>query len=135
MAAKKKTNRGRPKKQLDDLPKGWKEKMLSLASEGASHVEIQVEALGCISNDLWYRLIDEEPEFSETVKRCDKLCESWWAKLGRQGANGSADINPTTWIFNMKNRFGWRDKQELSGNEDQPLVPVINVKLPQNSGD
>lgn len=120
---------GRPKKTLDDLPKDWKAKMIELAGEGASDVELKVTALGGISNDLWYRLIDEEPEFSETVKQCTLLCETWWARLGREGAASKTDINPTVWIFNMKNRFGWKDKQELSGDKDQPLVPVINVTV------
>lgn len=26
---------------------------------------------------------------------------------------GSKSLNSTVWIFNMKNRFGWRDKQEI----------------------
>lgn len=102
---------GRPKKTLAQLPDGWKEAMLAIAREGGSELECRVE-LG-MSNDLWYRLKDEEPEFSEVVKSCKELCQVWWERHGRKMASGQADGNPTTWIFNMKNRFGWADKQEV----------------------
>lgn len=103
---------GRPKITLEDLPEGWESRMCELAMEGASDVEIRITALDGMSDDLWYRLIDEEPEFSRTVKRCKGLCQVWWEKAGRLGAVGG-EINPTTWIFNMKNRFNWRDKKDI----------------------
>jgi len=106
---------GRPKKKLSDLPQGWQSKMEELASEGASDVELRISALDGISDDLWYRFIEEEEEFSRTVKRCHGLCQVWWEKVGRTGAVGG-DINPTTWIFNMKNRFNWRDKKDVLQN-------------------
>ncbi len=30
-------------------------------------------------------------------------------------------LNSAVWCFNMKNRYGWRDKQELTGDPDKPL--------------
>lgn len=103
---------GRPKDTVADrLTEGWQERMLELAKEGASEVELRVE-LG-ISDDLWYRWIDEEPEFARTVKDCKRRIQAWWERHGRHMAVG-AEGNATVWIFNMKNRFGWRDKNELA---------------------
>lgn len=110
---------GRPKDTpTKRLSAGWKEKMLDLARGGASDVELRAE-LG-ISEDLWYRWIEEEPEFSVTIKSCKVLCQVWWEKTGRKMASGSESGNATVWIFNMKNRFNWRDKQDVehSGHID-----------------
>ena len=117
--------RGRPKKTLSDLPSDWREKMLELAATGASDVELRIDALGHISDDLWYRLIDEEPEFSRTVKKAHDLCEAWWVKAGRAGSVGKINLNTGSWIFNMKNRFSWRDKHdyEHSGPGGKDLNP------------
>lgn len=100
----------RPKDNLSRLPEGWKERVTELYKEGASDVEVRAE-LG-LSNDLFYRWLDEEPEFSETIKSGRDISEAWWARVGRLGAVGAQEINPTTWIFNMKNRFNWRDRTE-----------------------
>ena len=103
---------GRPKLTLDDLPDGWQTAMLELAKDGASDVSLRVNALDGICSDTWYRFIKDYPDFSATVKRCHELCEDWWETTGRGMATGK-DGNATVWIFNMKNRFGWRDKQEV----------------------
>lgn len=118
--------RGRPKVMLSDLPKGWKESMLELASEGASELEIRITALDGICHETWERLINENKEFSETVKRCRGLCQVWWEKVGRNGAAGAGEINPTTWIFNMKNRFDWRDKRDV----EQTHKGSVNLVAP-----
>ena len=104
---------GRPKITLDDLPSNWKEDMLSAATEGKSELNLRISILNRLAHDTWERLIKEEPEFSDTVKECRALIENWWHELGRKGACGQDSINPTVWIFNMKNRFNWRDKQDI----------------------
>jgi len=109
---------GRPKKTLDDLPDGWKDKMLELSAEGASAVELRVEALDCISQELWERLIEEEPEFSLTVKRCKERCHNWWIKNGRTNLENK-DFSYTGWYMNMKNRFQWTDRQDHTTKGDK----------------
>lgn len=98
-----------------DLKEGWQLKVLQLYKIGASDVEIKAliyEQRGSFSNDLWNRWIEDEPQFSETIKVGKILSEAWWAKMGR-GNLENKDFNFTGWYMNMKNRFGWKDKQEI----------------------
>lgn len=118
---------GRPKKTLNDLPEGWKLKMMELADKGASKLECRVRVLG-ISTDLWARFMKEEREFSETVKDCTGLCQSYWENLGNQLSRGEKEGSAAVWIFNMKNRFGWRDKVEISeADSSENSKPMENV--------
>ena len=108
---------GRPQSKLD-LPEEWYNEVLSLYSEGASDVEIKAwiyEKRKTFSNDLWDRWMEQEPEFSETIKRGKMLSEAWWSKTGRKNLNNK-DFSYTGWYMNMKNRFGWKDKQEIDQN-------------------
>lgn len=102
---------GRPKETLDRLPDGWEKKIIDLASQGASEVELRGEL--DISNDLFYRWLEEEPHFSETIKKCKEKCQIWWEKNGRVNLENK-DFSYTGWYMNMKNRFGWKDKQEVA---------------------
>lgn len=125
---------GRPKVQMSDLPEGWKEKALALGKEGASDVEIRCEAFKgmkedddyVMSTDLWYRLLKEEPEFSETIKRSAEYCRLWWEKKGRVSLENK-EFSPTLWYMNMKNRFGWRDKQDVTTNGKEIPQPIIQL--------
>jgi len=46
-----------------------------------------------------------------------------------------ADGNPAVWIFNMKNRFGWRDKHEIeSRHEGKPVtIQIVEAVKPDDS--
>lgn len=114
---------GRPKKSLSDLPKNWEDIVLSLMEEGASKIEVKAELR--VSNDLFERLVKEEPVFSDAIKRGEQLSQAWWERMGRKNL-GNKEFSPVLWYMNMKNRFGWRDKQEIehSGNVENPVVVV-----------
>lgn len=104
---------GRPISPLD-LPEGWHESVLSLYEEGGSDAEVKgliYQLRGSFSNDLWDRWLKDEPEFSETIKMGRMLSERWWHKQGRTNLKVKA-FNYTGWYMQMKNRFGWSDKQE-----------------------
>lgn len=119
---------GRPKSNLD-LPNGWQDEVLGLYAEGASDVEIKALIYNwrkSYSNDLWERWMKDEPEFSETVKVGRALAEAWWAKSGRTSLK-DREFNYTGWYMNMKNRYGWRDKQEVD-NTHRIVTPILGGK-------
>lgn len=116
---------GRPKDDTSRLEEGWQAMMLEMAGEGCSEYEIRAKLK--ISHDLWDRWIAEDEEFSYTVKLCKAACRSKWEEMGRKMAFGQVDGNPTTWIFNMKNRFSWKDKTETehSGSISYQVVTGV----------
>ena len=99
----------RPKIKLTELRKDWKTFIVRDMADGASQAEITAGLE--ISNDLFYRFMKEEPEFSETIKKGLVLCKCWWERKGRKNLENSK-FSATLWYMNMKNRFGWADKTE-----------------------
>jgi len=90
--------------------------ILTEYSEGASDEEIKAyiwQERGSFSNDLWDRWLIDEPIFSETIKKGRELSKGWWHKQGRKNLKDS-EFSPTLWYMNMKNRFGWRDNQNIN---------------------
>lgn len=66
-----------------------------------------------ISEDSFYTYIKKHSEFSEAIKEGSAKSRMFWEKIGIEGAQGNIDgFNATSWIFNMKNRHNWKDKQE-----------------------
>lgn len=122
-----KNKAGAPKKDLSELPDNWYNQVLDLYKDGASDVEVKAliyDWRGTFSNDLWDRWIKEEPEFSETIKKGQMLSEAWWSRSGRVNLK-EREFNYTGWYMNMKNRFGWKDKQEV---EQSGTVKVIGLR-------
>lgn len=62
-------------------------------------------------------------EFADAKQKGQEMCLSFWEKMGVVGAAGKNKTNPALWIFNMKNRFRWVDRHEISGN------PTTTIKL------
>lgn len=121
---------GRPRTTVDDLPEDWQEIMRQCGQEGGSAVEARC-LLG-IGDSAWGTLLEDSEDFRRTEKERQALCEVWWERTGRNMAKGT-DGNATVWIFNMKNRFGWRDKQDMNHtSEDGSMSPSrIEIVAPE----
>ena len=127
---------GRPLSNLD-LPKDWQLTVLELYRDGASDVEVKAylyEIRGSFSNDLWVRWMKEEEEFSETIKVGKMLSEAWWAKTGRKNLENK-EFSFTGWYMNMKNRFGWSDKQEINNKSSDGSMSPKETKIVFGNGD
>ncbi len=100
------------------------EQLPGMFANGESVAEVASE-LG-VSRQAFYVWVDRYPEFKEAYEEGKQLSEAWWTKLGRAGATGKVNIQPTVWIFNMKNRFDWRDKVEQNHtSSDGSMTPAF----------
>lgn len=115
---KPKNKGGRPTKYSKDIC----EKLPDMFRGGESVAEVCC-ALN-IHKDTFYEWVKKYPRFSDAYKKGLQNSEAWWSRLGRNGSTGDVKIQPATWIFNMKNRFGWKDRieQEHSGEISGGLV-------------
>lgn len=95
----------RPTKYTEDMG----DRVIELMKDGASKVEVCAELDICYDTFQDYQ--EKHPEFSESVKRGERLSQAWWEKNGRLALRDK-EFNPTLWYMNMKNRFNWADKQE-----------------------
>ena len=112
---------GRPRTTTDDLPANWQDVMRECGQEGGSAVEAR--ALLGIGESAWNTLLQDSEDFRRTEKERQALCQVWWERQGRKMTTGE-NGNATVWIFNMKNRFGWRDKQEVDHtSSDRTMSP------------
>lgn len=58
---------------------------------------------------------DRHAEFFHARKDGYAKNRAFWEKLGLAGVTGKIPgFNPSVWIFNMKNRFRWTDRQETT---------------------
>lgn len=74
-----------------------------------------------------------DPKFSLTIKMAKKKVENWIEEHALM-----RDVDNTSAIFNLKNNFGWRDKQEIESvnkNEntnvtisDDELIAQLKLK-------
>ena len=67
---------------------------------------------------------DFDPELIETAKRKSLL---FWEKTGVAGRMGKITFfNAAVWMFNMKNRAGWRDKVDHDHGGKVELVTIVD---------
>ena len=84
----------------------------------------------CAEIGIWYQTMQERvksrPDFSVAVKRGEQLSALWWEKVGLAATIGKVPgFSSPTWIFNMKNRQGWADKQDVTlGGHVSTSVPL-----------
>ena len=114
--------RGRPKKAfLDKYPTMLIKHMktgLSFESFGAE--------IPC-GKDLLYQWLKEYPEFSDAKKKGTSHSLKYWEQAGIHGMWAGQEFNATVWIFNLRNRFGWRN--DTKDNEDEAADKNITIKL------
>ena len=125
---------GRPTKYKPEMC----ETVVSLMSQGASKYEV------CAELNICFDTISEwcdpksayfKPDFSDSVKKGLQLSRAWWEKSGRLNLE-NRDFSYTGWYMNMKNRFGWADKQEVdhtTGGEKITRIERVIIDAPTDS--
>lgn len=92
---------------------------------GASKAEMALEL--DIDYTTFLAWQEKHEEFSKAVKRAEQNSKGWWERLGRQATIGEVEgFNPTSFIFNMKNRFkeDWKDRHDVNHeSENGSMTP------------
>ena len=114
---------GRPTKYKPEMC----DQVIEIMKEGASLVEVAAKIGVC--EDTIHEWKKTNPAFSESIKKGVRLSAAWWEERGRTSLENK-DFSYTGWYMNMKNRFGWKDKQETqhTGKDGESLkFPVYIV--------
>jgi transposase len=91
--------------------------------DGMSITEICLELN--MDRSSFYDYIKDYPEFAKAVARGKAFAEGWWESMARKNLK-SKKFNAPLWHMNMKNRYGWRDRQELSDKVESLIEKVID---------
>jgi len=146
MATKKKTEAEKALSEPVGRPTKYLPKYCDMLID---HMESGLEYLSfaglCrVHYDTLYQWEKDYPEFSEAKKIGKALSFLYWDKLGRDGVKDrehfddegkllfKEKVNPAVYIFNMKNRHGWRDTAEATGN-DAKLNISLNYNLKEGA--
>ncbi|MEE8234088.1 MAG: hypothetical protein V3R41_05360, partial [Gammaproteobacteria bacterium] len=82
--------------------------------------------------DTIYEWVKVHKEFSDAKRGAFAKSQLFWEEIGIEGLfNGKnkKSLNSAVWIFNMKNRFNWTDKQELDLGEETQKMFQLAYKL------
>lgn len=129
------------------------EQLIAHLAEGLSY-ESFAGVIGVARSTLfnWEKLKNDDdslryPEWLEAKEIGFAKCQLFWERLGRNmtlglkgeqtdpntGKKTEVDYtkgNSTTWIFNMKNRFNWKDKVDHT-TDDKPMQEKVFM-IPSN---
>lgn len=108
------------------LPSNYDEIILSEYAEGSSDQEV-AKALG-VSMSKFKRLYSTEEHFRNTVDDGRGHALAWWMREGRINLKNK-QFNYTGWFQNMKNRYGWADKAEVSDTISKPVESMSTEDL------
>ena len=104
------TQRGRPTKYRPEMC----DKVIELMKEWASIEEICLELE--IHKEAFYNWIKKYEDFANAVEHAKQYSKGWWYKMWRVNMFEEKDwpkFNANLYNINMKNRFGWADKQQV----------------------
>jgi hypothetical protein len=108
------------------------EKIIEYFREGMSIEEICYELN--IAKQTFYNWCENYPEFKQAKNIGVDLSCGWWKKQGRKQLENK-DFSYTGWYMNMKNRFGWADKQETKEEKSSEVRIIIDKDSNDNIED
>lgn len=100
---------------------------LSFETFGVSNGCVEVIGDYVVKSTL-YEWLKEHDQFSNAKKVFEVHSQQFWEKASTDNLTHYKDgkqLNSTVWIFNMKNRFGWRDKIDV----EETKTADVNVNI------
>lgn len=102
------------------------EKYCEHLSQGFSKESFPFAGRGTMA-DYISRFPEDFPD--EEIQLALACSQYEWEKMGMLMAKGEVqNASAASWIFNMKNRFGWSDKKQISGPGDGP-IPLAQLSI------
>lgn len=95
-----------------------------------------LDCFGALSDNSIREYLKAYPnEFvREDLEDAMRLAKQGWETIGRKQADGSCMGNSRSWYYNMANRYGWAEKQEIkqenSGTVAVNIVSYASTKAP-----
>lgn len=118
---------GRESKYKHSMP----DKVTEMMKQGASLKEVYAELnISAETLNQWRNptSLYYQKDLAEAIKVGIQLSEAWWERKGRVNLENK-DFNYTGWYMNMKNRFGWRDKQDVDISGKTEIDNKITVEF------
>jgi transposase len=113
---------GRPTKYKEE----YCQQLLEHLKEGYSYKTFA--ALVNVNTDTLYEWERKNKKFSEAKKEGVLHSLLFWEKKGITGMT-TPGFNATVWIFNMKNRHGWRDKSSEEVKEEHQYSKATDERI------
>lgn len=104
---------GRPRRLSKDFPEGWQDTLIQMGKNGMFDIDARVYLN--LTNDTYYRLLKEDPEFKRTMELMKQHSEIWWVNVSRNSFRDerSKQINSNLYQLVMRNAFkdSWNEAQ------------------------
>jgi len=78
-----------------------------------------------VCRETLYDWKKRHPEFLHAHKIGIDRNLQFWERLGTKMATGESKGNTVAWIFNIKNRHGWTDKNEVSLHGENIPIKIV----------
>ena len=78
--------------------------------------------------DTLYEWCKVHPKFSDAKRLGFAKAQIFWEEIGLRGMwteEGGPKLNTGNYIFQMKNRFKWTDRVEVSGVDNSEIKPIV----------
>ena len=98
------------------------EQLITHMSEGLSY-ESFCGVIG-VARSVIYDWERQHPEWKESKAVAFDHCQLFWERIGINQATGDCRGSSASWIFSMKNRFKWTDRQEVITEERKPELII-----------
>lgn len=90
-----------------------------------------------VSRRTLYNWEEAHPDFKEAKEIGYLKCQKWWETQGVDGVWNhfeQSTLNTGVFVFNMKNRFGWRDAHKIDVDGKLTLEQLVLGSYPKDDG-